>query len=191
MRFHYPSFKQYFEGKFDDSFNLYNHNWRYHVIPPNKYFSTSLLQELVTEALIESLESPVDPLNSAQHRSLFVAPPVAHVEALQKAMLDRTDYIEKGAILTGVGERIEYRIDLQIIQYLVIEIRREQDVEMALQILPGEIWVSDRGLEERIYRMYGRRFSNRRCRDILHALEEQGVIKNNGKLRTFGREVLI
>lgn len=191
MRFHYPSFTQYFERKFDESFNLYVHNWRYHVIPSNPYFTQSLLQGLVTEAVIESLESPVGTLNSSQRRSLFVAPPVAHIEALKEVMRDRTDYIEKATIMTGVGERVEYKIDLQVIQHLVIEIRRAQDVLMAIQILPGEIWVSDRGLEERIYRMYGRRFSNRRCRDILHTLEEQGVIKNNGKLRTFGREVLI
>ena len=190
MRFHYPSFQDYFTRLFDESFVVYFHNYNAFITSTNRYFSTEKLKGLVWEAIEKSLDNPYNPPKNARLRSLIDAPIDTHMDALQDALLERETYIEKQSISGGGGEAIVYRVDLKMLERIVIDVRQEQDVELALHLIAGEIFMSDRFLEKKILNTVGVAFSNRRCRLIMHALEEIGAVKKNGNLRTAGREVM-
>ncbi|MGD9125739.1 MAG: hypothetical protein PVH19_00035 [Planctomycetia bacterium] len=190
MRFHQPSLLYYLEQALDASFNLYAHNWTLYVVPPNAFFSWPLMQRYLIEALIQALEAPRGAPDGPQQRSLFESPPEPHCDALRGALAERSDYAEIHHIQTGRGERLEYRINLRLIQEIVIQVRREQDTLIAVKLLQGEIFMSERLLNLKLRRLYGREFSTRRCRQIMHDLVTMGLCKNNGNLRTAGREVM-
>jgi len=190
MRFHQPSFMHYLTQSLDASFNVYAHNWRLYVIPPHKFFTWPLMHTYLIDAVVRSCDAPCDAPDGPRQRSLFEAPPESHLDALRDALSARSDYAEIHHISTETGERLEYRIDLKAIQQLVITVRREQDTRIAMHLLGGEIFMSERLLNLKLRRLYGREFSNRRCRQILHDLEIMGVCKGNGHLRTAGREVV-
>jgi len=191
MKFHYASFVHYFTRQFDVSFNVYAHNWILRLIPPNPYFTWKLMQEYTIKALVESLEDPLCPPDGPRQRSLFEAPPVPHIEALELALYRRTNYAEIHQIQTGAGERREYRIFMKVLRAIVIEVRDEQDVALAVKLLPGEVCMSDRLLMEKIKRVHGREFSKGRCQHIMNMLVKMNCCENNGSLRFAGREVLI
>jgi hypothetical protein len=148
------------------------------------------VQEYLIEAVIQSCDAPLDAPDGPRQRSLFDAPPEAHCDALREALAERSDYAEIHHISTEIGERIEYRIKLRMIQDIVIRVRREQDVLIAVKLMQGEIFFSDRLLNLKMRKLYGREFSNRRCRQIMNDLVDMGYCKNNGHLRSAGREVI-
>lgn len=188
MTFHYPSFVFHLERKFDLSFDVYAHNWIAHVITGNMYFTLSLVQGMVIEALLESLMCAPD---GSPYYSLTNPPLETHLEALRRALLGSQAYLDKGTVFTGAGERIDYRIDLRLLQHLVIQIRKEQDVALAAKLLPGEIFMSDRLLCKKIHHTIGVNFPLKRCQDIMHMLADLGYVENNGNIRYCGREVLV
>jgi hypothetical protein len=90
-----------------------------------------------------------------------------------------------------IGERYEWRVDIKKIQNLIIEIRRTKDIDLGKEMIQGEIFMSDNLLHKKIYHAIGVCFSARRVREITRGLTEQGFLRNNGNLRTHGREVMI
>lgn len=192
MRYHHPSFMHYFEQKFPIDFCLYAYNWTLYVIPPHDYFSGRLLCQYVTEALIEALEAPLDAPDGPRQRSLFEAPPVPHCEALAGALADSWEYLLNAGRIhfeRGEEERIEYRVNLRVIQGIVQDVRRSEDVKLALLMIDGEFFMSDRLLIHKIRQTRGRDIGPRRAREALRGLIELGFCHNNGRLRTAGREV--
>lgn len=191
MKFHLPSFMWQFQRRFDITFDVYAHNWTCYVITENKYFTEGLLKDLLIEALIDALDSPLDAPDGPRQRSLLDAPIDTHIDALQAALRERSEYLSFRTISTSAGERYEWRIDLRTLQTIVSEVRQAQDVELCKRLIRGDIFISDRLLEKKILHTIGVAFSDRRIRDVMHTLEMQGIIKGNGHLRTHGREVLL
>lgn len=192
MKFHRPSFLHYLTTLLPERlFSIYAHRWTLHVIPPNRYFTWRLMHEYLTEAVVTSCAAPLDAPDGPRQRSLFDAPPAAHLDALRVALSERSDYAEIHHITTLIGERVEFRIDLKAIQSLVSQVRREQDVNLSIVLMQGEVFMSERLLNLKMRRLYGREISNRRCRQVMAELVTRGLCKNNGNLRTAGREVLI
>lgn len=180
----------YFEQKFPVDFNIYAYNWTLHVIPPHPYFSGHYLCQYITKALIEALETPLDAPDGPRERSLFEAPPVPHCEALADALADSWEYLlNTGRLHTERGERLEYKLNLRVIQGIVQDVRRSEDVKLALLMIAGEFFMSDRLLIHKIRHTRGRDIGPRRAREALRGLVELGFCQNNGRLRTAGREV--
>jgi hypothetical protein len=191
-RLHYPSFRWYFEQQFDKSFLVYFNNWRGYVLTQNKYFTSEKLKYLVIHAVRQAIDEPIGVPDGARKRSLLDLPIETHCDALLDALKDRCDYIEKQTFINQeTGERYEWRVNVKKIQDLIIEIRRVKDFELGKELIKGEIFMSDNLLYKKIYHTIGVCFSARRVREITRLLTEQGYLKNNGHLRTHGREVVI
>lgn len=191
MKFHAPSFVFFLRKRFDVSFDIYTHNWIVYVTTFNKYFTSNMLRNLVSEAMIDALDAPLAAPDGPRRRSVLDAPIDVHIAAVEAALQDRRDYLEKRTISPQEGgERIEFRIFLKRLRDIVIECRKNQDVEVSKHLIAGEVFMSDRLLEKRFLRFTGIAISNRRAREIMQSLVDQGILKNNGNLRTAGREVI-
>jgi hypothetical protein len=191
MKFHAPSFVWHLKRRFDITFDVYEHNWTLYLVTDNKYFSQTLLKDLIIEAMTDALDMPLNAPDGVRQRSLLDAPIDTHLDALQAALRERTDYVSFRTISTINGERFEWRVDLRMIQAIVSEVRKAQDVELCKHLIQGDLFVSSRLLEKKILHSVGVAFSDRRLRDALALMEAQGLIKGNGHLRTHGREVLL
>jgi hypothetical protein len=191
MKFHSPSFLHYLKAQLDISFDVYAHNWICYVSTSNKYFTREILTELIIDAMVNALDAPLAAPDGPRQRSLLDAPMDTHIDAVGVTLSAHRDYLTKQTISTPAGERYEYRIDLKALRRLIIATRRAQDVEVSKTLLQGEVYMSDRLLEKRFLRFTGIAISNRRAREIMQALVDQGLLKNNGNLRTAGREVLL
>lgn len=190
-RLHYPSFRWYFEQQFDKSFLVYFNNWRGYVLTQNKYFTSEKLKYLVIHAVRQAIDAPIGVPDGARRRSLLDVPLETHCDALLDALLDRCDYLEKRVFCDAeIGEKYEWRVNVKMIQDLLIETRKVQDLELGKQLLQGEVFMSDNLMSKKLYHTIGVCFSARRVREITRALTELGYLKNNGKLRTHGREVV-
>lgn len=190
MKYHHPSFLWEFTRRFDASFDVYDHHLTVYIITENKYFSQEILQGLIIEAITDALITPQGTPDGTRQRSLFDTPPEAHLDALRGALLDRCDYLQKREILTAAGDRYEWRVDCKMLQEMIATIRTEQDAKLALSVIQGDLFISNRLLYKKILRYQGRAFSERRIRALMSELEEQEAIRGNGKLRTYGRNVL-
>jgi len=192
MKFHLPSFKWYFERQFDYTFDIWFHGWTAYVETRNPFFTQKILTEIVITAITEALDAPLDAPDGPRRRSVLDAPIDTHIDAVQGALSERYEYLQKQTISTEHGERYEWQIDLRSVQRILIETRQTQDVEISKKIIAehGKFFVSDRLLEKQILHRIGVCFSNRRVREITKALVDEGVLKNNGHLRTHGREVV-
>lgn len=194
MRFHYPSFLYYFEQYLPQDFSWFHHNGLIHLYTHNPYIRISALQELTAQVVERSLDEPLDAPRGPRERSLLDAPIDKHSEALKVALLVRKDYLQyQGKQPVQGGERsiYGYLIDLGQVQQILIEVRREEDVKLAMLLIEGEIFMSDRLLEKKILYTIGVAFSNRRIREITSELVKRNILKSNGRLRTHGREVMI
>lgn len=191
MTFHYPSFRHYFSQQFDISFNLWCHNWRCYLIPPNRYFTVALYYGFFADALIESLEKPLAAPRGARSRSLFEAPPEPHCEALREALREAWPWVVNiREIQTERGERLEYMIDLRVIRGIVQDVRRSEDCKAAERYAAGDIFLSERGIVLKNRMMNGRDIGKRRAREVMKSFEDLGYYHLNGKARTVGRELL-
>ena len=191
-RLHYPSFRWYFEQQFDKSFLVYFNNWRGYVLTQNKYFTSERLKYLVIHAVRQAIDEPIGVPDGARKRSLLDVPLETHCDALLDALKDRCEYLEKQTFCDEeTGERYEWRVDVKMIQDLLIAARKVQDFELGKQLLQGEVFMSDNLMSKKLYHTIGVCFSARRVREITRLLTEQGYLKNNGHLRTHGREVVI
>ena len=191
MKMHLPSFKWYFQRQFDANFEVWFHGMTVYVETANRFFTLAILQTIVVTAIMDALDAPLSAPDGPRQRSLLDAPIDTHLDAVQGALREHCNYIQKHTILGPDGERYEWRVDLRQVQQIIIETRRSQDVEMAKTLLQGELFMSDRLLEHHILHRVGVCFSNRRIREITKILVEEGILKNNGNLRTHGREVLL
>lgn len=150
------------------------------------------MKYLVIHAVRQAIDEPIGKPDGARKRSLIDVPIETHCDALLDALKDRGDYIEKQTFIDQeTGERYEWRVDVKKIQDLIIAIRREKDLELGKELIKGEIFMSDNLMHKKIYHTIGICFSARRVREITRGLTEQGYLKNNGYLRTHGREVVI
>ncbi len=191
MKYHHPSFLWELKRRFDATFDVYDHHFVVYVVTENKYFTQELLQGIVSEAIRDALISPQGTLDGPRSRSLFDAPPATHLDALHSALLSRSDYLQKREIQTAAGDRFEWRVDCRHLQDLISAIRREEDVKLATGMIHGDLFVSNRLLYKKILRYHGRAFSEKRIRELMDRLEELEIVKGNGKLRTYGRDILI
>lgn len=191
-RFHYPSFRAHFIRKFDDSFNVYIHNWTGYVLTPNKYFTAEILQGLVIEGVIDAIDDPLGSPDGSRRGSLLDLPLESHVAALQETLLECRDYLEKREVSGVDGERVfEWRVDLKKVQDLIIQSRRKSDILLSIKFVEGEETMSNRLLREKILLRLGVKMSFRRVSDINKDLVKLECLENNGKVRTYGRDVLI
>jgi hypothetical protein len=190
MKYHHPSFLWELKRRFDDSFQVYDHHLVIYIVTDNKYFSQEILQGLIIEAITDALITPQGTPDGPRQRSLFDTPPEPHLDALRGALLDRCEYLQKREILTASGERYEWRVDCKALQDIIASVRTSQDAKLALTVIQGDLFVSNRLLYKKILRYQGRAFSERRIRALMAGLEEQELIEGNGHLRTYGRNVL-
>lgn len=191
MKLHPPSVLHYLRTKLDLSFDIFAHNWTIYVYCSQPYFTSRMMQEVIIEAITDALDAPLAAPDGPRRRSVLDAPLGTHLDALAAALSDRCDYLQKRAVLTQEGGRgLEYRIDVKVLRAIMIEVRQTQDRELTKRLIAGEVFVSERLLEKRFLRFTGIAISNRRARFILKDLENEGVIKSNGNLRTAGREVI-
>lgn len=192
MIYHHPTFIDTFQAKFDWSFNIFSHNLLLYVIAPNAYFTPDMLLGFLTDALIESVERPSLPLSGPLQRSLFESPPVPHCRALAEALSLSWEYVLNERLFdTGRGERRkEYCINLRIIRGILIDVRRSEDTKRAEALTQDEFYMSDRLLLVKGLRHDGRDIGRTRSAEAMRGLVELGICKNNGTLRTLGREVL-
>jgi hypothetical protein len=191
-RLHYPSFRWYFQQQFDQSFLVYFNNWKAYILTQNKYFTSEKLKTLVLQAVERSFDEPIGAPDGARNRSLLDLPLETHCEALLDALRDRCDYLEKRVFSDDeIGEKYEWRVDMKTVQDILIETRKTLDLKLGQTLIQGEVFMSDNLLYKKIYHTVGVCFSARRVREITRGLTERGYLKNNGNLRTHGREVVI
>lgn len=196
MMFHTPSFLHYFAQNVAD-LNYFHHNGIIHLYSPDPWLPFSDLQDLVWHALEQSLDEPLAAPTGPRERSLIDAPIDTHMDALKDALMTSTAYLKRMRadhldFDNGEEERLyEYQIDLSVVQRIVIRTREEQDTKLAEQLIKGEPFISDRLLESKIRHTIGVAFSQRRIRAIMHRLIQEKKIKNNGRLHSRGREVLL
>lgn len=191
-RFHYPSFRWHFARKFDDSFNVYVHNWTAHVITPNKYFTAEILQRIVIEAVVDAIDDPHGPPDGSRRGSLLDLPLESHVATLQASLCDRKDYLAKREVFGPDGVTLyEWRVDLKKLQACIIESRNYSDFELGKNFVSGENMMSNRLLQKKIRYTLGVKFSLRRVSDINRDLVNHECLGNNGGVKMYGRDVLI
>jgi hypothetical protein len=190
MKYHHPSFLWELKRRFDETFDVYDHHLTIYIVTENKYFSQEILRGLIVEAITDALIAPHDTPDGPRQRSLFDTPPEPHLDALKAALLARCDYLEKREILTAGGERFEWRVNCKRMQEIIADVRTAQDVNLALGVMQGDLFISNRLLYKKILRYQGRAFSDRRLRDLMEQLEIEGYVKGNGHLRSYGRDVL-
>jgi hypothetical protein len=190
MKYHHPSFLWELQRRFDITFNVYDHHFIVYLITDNKYFTAEILQNIISEALQDALCAPQDPPSRAPCRDLFPTPPRAHLDALHRALCGRDDYLKKRTILTGAGEKFEWQVDCQVIRRIVADVRLAEDVLIALQMIGGDLFVSERLLKQKFWHTHGRALSDHRLREILYALEDAQFVKGNGHTKTYGRDIL-
>jgi hypothetical protein len=191
MHFHFPSFWFQFERRFGAGFDVYHHNLTIYIVTQDAAFTRHQLMDIITDALLASLQDPL----AAPHRptwkpDIIAGPLPGHLDALADALLYRCDFVACGSIQTAAGEMQEYRIDVRALERIVIEVRKAADVKLGRQILQGELVTSINLMTQRIYHQFGRAFAEKRVREMLKTLEQQGVIHGNGNLRTRGRDVI-
>ena len=158
----------------------------------NKYFTQERLQYLVIHAVRQAIDEPLGVPDGARRGSLLDLPIEEHCGALLGTLHDRCEYIEKRVFCDEErGERYEWRVDIKKIQDLIIAIRRQKDLDLGKEMIQGEVFMSDHLMHKKIYHTFGVYFSARRVREITRGLTDLGYLKNNGALRTHGREVMI
>jgi hypothetical protein len=167
------------------------HNWTAYVITPNKYFSAEILQSTVIESVIDSIDDPRGTPDKSRSKSLLDLPIESHIESLQESLLDRSDYLEKRMISVTDGETLfEWRVDLKLLQEIIIYSRRLSDEKLGEIFARGEACLSNRLLMAMAENRLGIKFSYRRASEISKSLVNVGVTEDNGKSRTYGRTVL-
>lgn len=191
-RFHYPSFRDHFLRKFDDSFNVYVHNWTAHVLTPNPYFTAPILQQLIIEAIVDSIDDPQGTPDGSRRGSVIDLPLKTHVDTLQETLQGSKDYLEKREV-SGVDQvrLFEWRIDLKKLQRIVIACRRSADLSLSRNFLEGETCISTRLLRAKMLNQVGVNISLKRSSEIISMMVEAGWVENNGNVRTYGRDVLV
>lgn len=190
MKYHHPSFLWELQRRFDASFDVYDHHFVIYVVTDNPYCTAEIVAGIVTEAITDALIAPQGAPDGPRQRSLFDAPPAAHLAALQNALKEHGEYLHKRTIQTGAGERIEWQIDGLALQRIIAEIRKAEDAKLAKDLIDGDLFVSNRLLAKKFFHSTGRALSEKRVRDIMLTLEMQGIIRGNGHFRTYGRDVL-
>jgi hypothetical protein len=190
MKYHHPSFFWEFQRRFDATFDVYDHHFIVYVVTANKYFTAELLIGILIEAITDALIAPQGTPDGPRQRSLFDAPPAPHLDALKIALQEHGGYLQTRTIQTGAGERIEWQIDCQQVQQVIAEVRKVEDAKLAQRLIAGDLFISNRLLAKKFYRYHGRALSEKRIRDIMLTLEMQGIIRGNGHLRTYGRDIL-
>lgn len=190
MKYHHPSFVWELQRRFDASFDVYDHHFIIYVITANKYFTAEILTGIIIEAITDALITPQGTPDGPRLRSLFESPPEPHLDALKNALREHGEICHKRTIQTGAGDRFEWQIDCMAIQRIIADVRKTEDSKLAHDLIAGDLFTSHRLLQKKIYRYYGRAFSDKRIREVMLMLESQGVIRGNGHVRTHGRNVL-
>lgn len=191
MRFHIPSFLEYLKNGLPHDVAMMHHHYICYIVslyPLRKDF----LQDVVCRAVVHTFESPLAPPDGPEERSLIGGLLDQHRGALENALHDQDTYLQ---IIKQDGEntrekRHEYRIDINALRDILRTIRLQHDASLVLNLIQNDFFVSTRYLEKKIYLTTGKAFSRRRIDDVLHELEKQGYVKNNGYRKTYGREVL-
>lgn len=192
MQFHLPSFLEYLKNGLPHDVAMMHHHYICYIVsfyPLKK----DVLQDIVIRAVVQTFEAPLVPLHGPQERSLIGGLLDQHREALEGALHDQDTYlqiIKHNGDLAGEKPRYEYRVDIQVLLSLLKDIRLQHDLSLVRDLIQEDFFVSSRYLEKKIFLTTGQAFSRRRIDDVLHELEKQGVIKNNGHQKTYGREVL-
>lgn len=190
MHFHFPSFWFQFERRFGLGFNVYHHNLIIYVVT-SEAFNRHQLLNIISDALLDALQHPLaEPQRRTWRPDIITGPLPGHLDALENALLYRCDFVAESTIKTAAGEMLEYRIDVRQLEQVLIAVRKAEDAKLGRQVLHGEIFTSINLMQLQIYQKYGRAFGEKRVRQMLDTLEDQGVIHGNGNLRTKGRDVV-
>jgi len=202
MRFHYPSFMSSLFDRFEnvqggERLACMSHHWTVYLYPPG-HVRQDWLVEIITEAVIDSYESPLWTPVQTEQKSLLKGLLEPHERALRQA-LQRTDkqtghapYI-KHFRNTGEGGEVvghEYRIDVKEIQDICISTLLDVDTHLVKRVAWHEDTVSVRKTVKVIASRYGKIYNNERVRQILKTLEKEGLFNRNGDVRVNGRHVI-
>jgi hypothetical protein len=192
MIYHQPSFLYHLSAALDVSFDIYAYNWMLRITPPNRYFTPALCLQYVSEALVRSFEQPLVTLRGPRNVSLFDAPPETYCAALAEALSVSWKYLlqTREIRVEGGERRTQYTLSLKVLQGIVQDVRRSEDVKLSAQMLDGEGVMSHRLLLQKIRHTNGRDIGRRRALDALKGLIELKMGKYNGRMRTAGMEVL-
>lgn len=193
MIFDYRAFYFEFERRFHArlEFDIYAHNLTIYVVTARADFTRHEVCDLVTEALLDALRAPLRAPRRTRQHDLIDGPLPEHLDALENALLYHGEYVQEGTLTTIAGEMREFRIDCRQLEQLVISVRRAADVKLGKQLLAGELFMSIKLMQTRIYHTRGRAFPEWRIREMLWQLEHvEKCIEGNGQLRTKGRNVV-
>lgn len=192
MKFHIPSFLHYIHVGLPQDVAMVHHHYIIYLVsfyPLRQDF----LQELICRAVIDTFETPLGTPDGTEERSLIEGLLDTHQETLCETLYDLNTYltkITKHAPRAGEKIRHEYQIDLREIMRIVKEVRLNEDLSLIWDLIRNDYFVSIRLLEKKIFINTGKAFSKRRISEALTELERQNLVKSNGHLRTYGREVI-
>ena len=192
MRFHLPSFFEYLKNGLPHDVGIMHHHYVCYIMSVYP-LQTVFLQECVIRAVVQTFEAPLAPLHGPEERSLIGGLLDQHRAALEGALREQNTYlhiIKYDGDVTGEKPRYEYRVDINVLLSLLKDIRLQHDAALVKDLIQEDFFVSSRYLEKKIFLTTGQAFSRRRIDEVLHELEKQGYIKNNGHSKTYGREVL-
>jgi len=191
-RFHYPSFRWYVSQRLRSlCVSFYIRNWYLFVLSYDEDFTQGELQDIITECVLASIDEPQGAPDGARRGALLDAPLAAHCDALENALLVRKDYLVKRGVESADGiTGEEYIVSLRKLNQIVIETRSRKDCELVVQILEGDKTISYRGLQDKLKYRLGVYFSDRRIKRIMKNLDKRGVTSPNGRLRTYGRDII-
>lgn len=191
-RFHYPSFRWYVTQKLQlVGVAFYIRNWSLVVISYDESFSQGELQDIIIECILACIDAPHGAPDRARQRALLDAPLSAHCEALENALLVRRDYIQKRGVKSTEGiTGEEFNVNLKRVNEIIVEVRTRKDVDLVAEIIEGDKTISYRSLQDKLKYRLGVYFSNPRIAAVMKGLDKRGKTERNGKLRTYGRDII-
>jgi hypothetical protein len=170
---------------------FYIRNWYLVILSYDDDFETGDVQEIVTSAVMDSIDTPQDAPQRARQRALLDAPLSAHCDAVENALLIRKDYVcFRGVKSMDMIDGVEWIVDIKKIQQIVIETRLRKDIDLVCQLIEGDATVSYRGLNDKLDCRLGAYFSKTRIQTVLRGLDKAGKTEVNGHLRSMGRDIL-
>ena len=191
MRFHIPSFLQHMDAMIPLDIRIAHHHYIIYLCSDFP-IRTDFLQETTADAVIKTFEQPLVSLPGPEERSPIKGLLDTHVGKLRGTLLGTQTYLQKIKIVDTQGrvDRYETHLDIIDLQDIIRTIRLEDDTERIWNLIKHDDYCSVRLTEQKVLLNFGKTFSKRRITEALEALEMEGLITKNGRIRTYGREIL-
>ena len=185
MQLHLASFLQAFETRLPLDIAWFHRNYTLFLFarfPVNLTF----LQEILLDTL---RGTPPETPSETPHET----PLSTLLDTLRETLVSSDTYLTKHKH-DAVGERQEtlweYQIDLNVIQGIITNVWLYADMCQAWSLIRDDDFVSVRVLQAKLLMATGKPYSLRCVNRILDALTQEGLLRDNGRMRTRGREVV-